>query len=255
MSLQYGIKEVLDCQILDYTTGAPKLFIDYAEATTTDVAGERLIITGGQGNFRQLAFDHTKTSTLKLTVPLVDLNLLALISGDTLSTAAQNIYIREVVTVSGGAATLSQTPLAGTTPSLFFLQGTRDNGTALTKVASAPAAGQFSITGSALTFNATDNNKQVVVWYQYATPSTSTKFSVKANKFTSSVKIIGKGLARDQVTDSDVATNILFYKAKAQQNFSVTMSSTAATTLELTFDLFAEKVGPDYVYSDFVFLT
>jgi len=256
MSLQYGIKEVMDLQALDYTTGNPLFFIDYATATTNAVASERTFITGGQGNGRLLAFDHTKTSELRLEIPLVDLNLLAALGGDSLVTGqAQNVYKREVLTVTGGSATLSQTPLAGTNPSVYFLNGTRDNGTALTKTASAPTAGQYSISGTTLTFNTADNNKQVVVWYQHATPSTVTKFSVKATKFAKAMRLIGVGIARDQVTEADVATNITFYKARPQGNFEITMSSADATTLSITFDLFAEKVGGDFVYADYVFMT
>jgi hypothetical protein len=246
----------MDLQFRDYATKNPLFFADYAEATSQDVAGERVFVNGGIGNPRLLAFDHTKTSDLKLTLPLVDLNLLALLSGDTISTGIQNIYKREVLTVSAGStATLSQTPLAGTTPSVFYLQGTRDNGTALTKVASAPTAGQYSISSATVTVNSADNGKQIVVWYQYATASSATNITVKASSFASAVQIVGTGLARDQVTETDVATNITFYKARPQNNFTITMSSTAVTTLELTFDLFAEKVGTDYVYADYVFLT
>ncbi len=256
MSLQYGIKEVMDLQLLDYTTGAPLLFIDYATATTNAVASERIFINGGQGAARLLAFDHSKTSELRLDIPLVDLNLLAALGGDTLTTgSAQNVYKREVVTITAGAATLSQTPLAGTTPSVYFLNGTRDNGQALTKVASAPAVNQYSITGANMTFNTSDNGKQAVVWYQHATPTTVSKFSIKTTKFAKAMKIAGVGIARDQVTEADVATNITFYKARPQGNFEITMSSTDATTLSITFDLFAEKVGGDYVYADYVFMT
>lgn len=256
MSLQYGIKEVLNCQFMDFTTGAPTFYVDYATASTNEVAGDRLFLTAGQGNYRLMAFDHSKTSTLKLSVPLVDLNMLALLTGDSLTTAAQTIFYREILTITAGAATLSQTPAGTTIPSIYFLTGSRDNGAALTKVASAPAAGQFAITGTALTFNATDNGKQVAVWYQYTTPSSTQKISLKANKFTKPVKIVGQGLAIDQVTEASVATNILFYKAKVQPNFTLTMSSTDYTKLELTFDLFAvQQSNGDYAYADYVFLT
>lgn len=49
MSLQYGIKEVMNLNFYDYATLAPLAYADYAEATTNDVAASRIMVEGGQG--------------------------------------------------------------------------------------------------------------------------------------------------------------------------------------------------------------
>jgi hypothetical protein len=255
MSNQYGIKEVLNLSFYDYATNNPLLYVDYAETTEIDNTGTRIDISGGQGNYRLLSFDHSKISTLKLKLPLVDTTLMAMLMGDTVATGAQNVFQREVVTVSAGTATLSQTPLTGTTPSVFYLNGARDNGTSLTKVASAPTAGQYSISGTTITVNTGDNGKQLVVWYQYATPTTTTKFSMKANKFATPMKVVGDGIVRDQVTGTDKAAKITIYNAKFKPNFNWAMSSTAATSLDMELDMYAVPQGSDLVYYDVVFLT
>lgn len=256
MSNQYGIKEVLNLQALDLNTNEPLFYIDYAKNTNTQNAGERLFVNGGQGNYRLMAFDHTKTSTLQLTLPLVDTALLALLTGDTISTGAQQVFHREVLEVgAAGAATLSKTPVSGTV-AVFPLVGERDNGTALTSSGSAPASGQYQLSGTSLTLNATEfpSGSSVVVWYQYTTPTTAQKISMKANKFTQAVKLVGDGIWMDQVTETAVATKVTYHKAKAQPNFTVSMAADAATSLELTFDLFAVKQGDDYSYYDTVLL-
>jgi hypothetical protein len=256
MSMQYGIKEVLNLQTYDFSTNNPLAFIDYAETTEIDNSGTRIDVTGGQGNYKLLCFDHSKTSSLKLSLPLADLTLLSLMMGDAVSTGAQNVMQREVWTVSGASSiTLSNPPVAGTTPTVYYLKDQRDNGTALTKVASAPTAGQYSITGSTITVNSADNGKQLVVWYQYATPSTTTKFSMKANKFVQPLKLVGNGIIRDQVTGTDRASVITIYNARIQPNFNLVMSSTSATKLDLTLDMYAVQQGSDLVYYDCVFLT
>jgi hypothetical protein len=255
MSNQIAIKEVLNLQILDYATGAPITYVDYASTSEIDNTGTRIDISGGQGNYRLVSFDHSKVSSMKLDLPLVDMNFLAAMMGDTVATGAQNLYQREVVTITAGSATLSQTPLTGTTPSLFFLQGTRDNGTALTSNATPSTSGQYNISGKNITFATADNGKQVVVWYQYASPTTTTKFSMKANKFVKPVKIIGNGIVRDQVDGTDKASVITIYNARFQQNFNLAMSSTNATTLQLVLDMYAVPQGNDLVYYDIVFLT
>lgn len=255
MSMQYGIKEVLNLQVLDLASGNPLTYIDYAETTEIDNTATRIDLSGGQGNYRLLSFDHSKISTMKMSLPLVDLNFLAAMMGDTVGTGAQNLFQREVVTVAAGSATLTQTPLSGASISAFYLQGSRDNGTPLTKASSAPTAGQFSITGKIMTFDAGDNGKQVVVWYQYASPDTATKFSMKANKFVKPIKIIGNGIVRDQADGTDKAAVITIYNARFQQNFNLAMSSANATKLDLTLDMYAVNQGTDLVYYDVVFLT
>lgn len=254
MSMQYGIKEVLNCQVFDLATGTPLTYIDYAETTEIDNTATRIDLNGGQGNYRLLSFDHTKLSTMKMSLPLVDLNFLAAMMGDTVGTGAQNLYKREVVTITAGAASLSETPLNGTVPSLFFLDGTRDNGTALTSNSTPTTTGQYNISGKNITFATVDNGKQVVVWYQYASPSTTTKFSMKANKFVKPVKIVGEGIFRDQADGSDKAAVITIYNARFQQNFNLAMSSTNASKLDLTLDMYAVNQGSDLVYYDVALL-
>lgn len=257
MSNQYGIKEVLNMQVLDLNTNEPLFYIDYAQNTTTENAGERLFLNGGQGNYRLLSFDHTKTSTLKLTVPLVDINLLAMLAGDTIATGAQDVFHREIVTVgASGAATLSQTPIAGSI-AVFPLVGERDHGTALTAAAGTPTTGEYKLAGTALTVDATEfpSGSRLVAWYQYNTPVTAKKFTMAANKFAQAVKIVGDGLWVDQVSEVTVPTKVTYHKAKPQQAFNVAMSADSATTLELTFDLFAvQQAGGVYSYYDTVLL-
>ena len=256
MGLQYGIKEVLNVGLVDFATKKPILYTDYATASTNEVQGERTFISGGQGNYRLMAFDHSKTSTLQMTFPLVDLKLLALALGDDLIQGAGTVYAREVLTVTSGKVTVSQTPIDNTI-SVFALQGLRDNGTEYTKVASAPTSTQFAWTSGSkdITFNTSENGKQVVVWYQYNTVSTAQKFTIKANKFPKMLTIFGEGLFRDQETDVDRAVRVNFFKAKPQQNVTLTMSSENTTTLEITFDLFAVKdASGDYAYAEYVLL-
>lgn len=255
MSNQYGIKEVLNLQCFDLATGNPLYYIDYAETSEIDNKAQRLDGFGGQGAYKLISFDYQKLSSMKLKLPLVDTNLLASLMGDTVSTAIQNVFQREVVTVVAGVATLSQTPLAGVVPTAFYLSGSRDNGLPLAKVASAPTAAQFSITGSAMTFNIADNGKQVVVWYQYATPSTTTKFSMKANKFVTPMKLVGTGIVRDQITGQDKTSIITIYNARFKQDFNLTMAMSAMTSLDLELDMYATLQGNDQVYYDFVILT
>jgi hypothetical protein len=249
MGLQYGIKEVLDTNILDFKTKKPLAFIDYATASTNENTGERLDLTGGRGNAKQMSFDHSKASTFQLTVPLVDLNLLSILTGDDVQTGVGEIFKREVLTVTNEAevlsVTLSKVPVG--TVSIFKLEGLRDAGAEVTHTVTGQKA---TITTGAL------EGDEVIAFYQYAAPATSKKISVKTTKFPKAVEIFGLGLARNQEDEQDYPCHVHVFKARPQNNFTFTMSGTEATNLELTFDLYEVKdANGEGQYIDYIFET
>lgn len=254
MGLQYGIKEVLNAQIVDYATGAPITYVDYAETSNQVSKAVRTDIRGGVGGYKLMSFDSQKDLNFQLTVPLVDLNLMSMIAGDSLqSSVAANVFQREVLTVDAShSVTLTQTPIG--TPSVYTLTGIRDNGTSFTVTGSAPTTGQFQITGKAVTFF-TDvaQGTQIVVLYQYATTN-SKKFSIKANKFPKTVAIHADAIFRNQETDTDQAVKILIYKARPKSDFTITMDMANPTKLQMDFDLYPVDQNGDKVYIDYVLL-
>jgi len=251
MGLQYGIKEVLDVNVLDFKTKEPLFFADYASATTNENAAERLDINGGRGNAKQMSFDHTKTSTFTLTLPLVDLNTLALLAGEDVVTGSGvgKIFKREVLTVEDNAGTLevelSQTPVGEV--QLYKLEGLRDKGEEFTGTVSGTTV---TVTTPAVA------GEEVIAFYQYAAPATAKKVSIKSTKFPKAVEIFGTGLARNQEDEQDYPCHVHVFKARPQANFTFTMEGTAATNLEIVFDLYEVKdANGDGQYIDYIFET
>ena len=249
MGLQFGIKEVYNLNIVDFATNKPFIYVDYAEATTNENTAERTSLKGGQGYYKLMDFDHSKESTLKLTVPLVDIKLLAMLAGDDLVEGATSVFKREELTVAdnGGKMkiTLSETPI-GKTVVVHKLEGLRDYGKEVTV---------SNVTGNKVELTGVADGEKVVVFYQYSSPATAKKFSIKANKFPKTVKIFGDGLWRDQETGMDKAVKMMIHKAKPQANFTLTTSGSDVTTLEITFDLYPIKdADGDMSYIDYVVL-
>lgn len=249
MGLQFGIKEVYNLNIVDFATNKPFIYVDYAEATTNENTAERTSLKGGQGYYKLMDFDHSKESTLKLTVPLVDIKLLAMLAGDDLVEGATSVFKREELTVAdnGGEMkiTLSETPIDKTVV-VHKLEGLRDYGKEVTV---------SNVTGNKVELTGVADGEKVVVFYQYSSPATAKKFSIKANKFPKTVKIFGDGLWRDQETGMDKAVKMMIHKAKPQANFTLTTSGSDVTTLEITFDLYPIKdADGDMSYIDYVVL-
>lgn len=256
MSMQYGIKEVLNCVINDFATKKPLVYTDYAETSSNENQAERVFLEGGQGAYRLMAFDYKKTSTFKLTLPLVDLKMMALLAGEDLATGAADVFKREELVVTTNKVTLSETPVDGTL-FVYELKDQRDNGAEFTAavVPATPTATEYALNAKELTFDATNNGKTVVVFYQYATANTARKISIKANKFPKAVSIHGDGLWQDQVSETAQAVKVIVHKAKVQPNFTITMDMANPTKLELTFDLFAVKsANGDLAYIDYILL-
>jgi hypothetical protein len=107
MGLQFGIHEVANLNIADFATNKPFIFADYAEVSSNEVSATTDELRGGQGNFLITTANHTKKSDLKVTLPAVDLKMLAMLAGSDLATAAGNAFQREVKTVTGGKITRS----------------------------------------------------------------------------------------------------------------------------------------------------
>lgn len=249
MGLQFGIKEVYNLNILDFATNKPFIYVDYAGATTNENTAERTSLKGGQGYYKLMDFDHSKESTLKLTVPLVDIKLLAMLAGDDLAEGATSVFKREELPVADDAGkkkiTLSETPIDKTVV-VHKLEGLRDYGKEVTV---------SNVTGNKVELTGVADGEKVVVFYQYSSPATAKKFSIKANKFPKTVKIFGDGLWRDQETGMDKAVKMTVHKAKPQANFTLTTSGSDVTTLEITFDLYPIKnADGDMSFIDYVVL-
>lgn len=252
MGLQFGIKEVYNLTIVDFATDKPFIYVDYAGATTNENTAERTSLKGGQGYYKLMDFDHSKESTLKLTVPLVDIKLLAMLAGDNLVEGATSIFKREELTVTHFWGSdhmgilLSETPIDEGTVVVHKLEGLRDYGKEVTVTI---------VEDNAVALTGVEPEEKVVAFYQYSSPATAKKFSIKANKFPKTVKIFADGLWRDQETGMDKAVKMMIHKAKPQANFTLTTSGSDVTTLEITFDLYPIKDdGGDMSYIDYVVL-
>ena len=254
-SKQLGIKEVLNIDIKDFATGDSKFYADYASNTSIEATAERLDLRGGQGNYKLLSFDHTKDMMMRCELPLVDLEFLSYLTGKPLEIGSVAVPKREVLIVGATPELeLASTPVSDL--KIYILTNDRDNGTE--QIAGTPASNEneYSITGATVTLNATTaaEGTKFVVSYKYNTISTETRtMTFTADKFPGYVTINGYGFVTDQVDGNDYAVVFECLKAKPKNNWTISLSSTEATVLNIEFDLYSVDTndgngGIDKVY-------
>lgn len=249
-SNQLAIKEVLNFEVFNYTTGVPVFFVDYAEQANLEFNAERLDLRGGQGNYKLVSFDYSKDATLKSRLPLVDLNFLAVLGGTPMVTGTATVQKREILTSSGATPTITLTATPTSGLKIYTLSGDRDNGTEQVEGTPSSQENQYSISGAVVTLNATSGvaGTQFAVNYKYSAAATTKTITYYANRMVDYYRIVCYGLVTDQVTGATYPTVIDIAKCKPKQNYTVSMSSTAATMLEIDWDIYPVASGNDKLF-------
>lgn len=93
----YGMKDAANLTLVDKKTGKVVLFVDYANATSSEWTAERVFAT--KKGTQAIAWDSNRTGTLTVDTEIFDLSYLALAIGSDVEKGANDIFKREPVTV------------------------------------------------------------------------------------------------------------------------------------------------------------
>lgn len=249
----YGIKEVMNLDIFkfnpDIKKAEPLAYIDYAQATGLEHSANRTEVRGGWGNALLVTFDDTKTASMTLTLPLVDMRLLTAITGDEYL-EEQGVYKRRDVSLvkdggTGHYIVLSREPLNDS----LFVNILKDEveGKSLEVIErgnTSPASDKCSIVIEQdevrLYMNKADAplDTEVVARYSYLTTSKLGTFSYQASTSPKPISMSGVAKFRNKVTGVDELFDFTGYKMQFRQDYNITFSATDVTTLELTVDFY-----------------
>ncbi len=252
---QFGIKEVMSLAITDYVSKAPIAYIPYATETTVGTTSERLDLKGGQGNYSLTSWDHTKEMSLNINLPLVDLTLLGHLTGSGMTTGATTAHDDDLYITEGATPTitLKATPISGTLK-LYVMNSDYDIGEEQLAGTPASTPNKYSITGKTVTLNGTTApaGTKILAMYDYTTDANANLITVLADKFNEFVRVTGTGVWRNTVSGADEVVSFDFKKVKFKPNFTLTQSSTDATSLDLEADLYFVTSGLDKIYANIV---
>lgn len=229
---RFANRDVCDVSILDYVTQKPIMYIDYANATSTDLTGENVYAYGGHGHVKRVTFSGERAGTLTIETQVQSFELYQLITGGTLSDTAK-IVKREVLTAGSDGLTLSATPVAN---SVNVYAADDDCGTAI----EASASGT-KVTGTGIT-----NGKSFIVYYIEEKNGVKV-VSIGAKSFPTNVTIHGETYMTTESGET-IPYRMIAWKAQAQANAQFGFSNTGdPQTLTITFDLMADTKNGDKI--------
>lgn len=240
----YGIKDAANVIVIKKSTSKPIIRADYATTSENTWTSEQVYAMSK--NTKAIRWDHTKESTIKMSMEIFDLKWLSMLSGSDFVTGSTNILVSEILTVgASNTANLSATPVTGSL-SLFKLDS--DNLTHLNEqTLGEPSTTQdtYSVANViGLTFNATScpDTTKVVAYYLKASAVTSKKMTILSTAFPYSVELYLDTMIRD--TDgNDSYVQLHYPNCKARGNFNISLSAKDITKLDVEFDIFKESTS------------
>jgi hypothetical protein len=237
MASKFGIRQAAEVTLRTLSTKKPFLHMGDCLTDERAVTGETSYARG-KNNAKKISFDGTRDGTLTITTQLITQEIMAMLAGSTVVTGAENQFKRVIVTASGTSSlTVSGTPVSTATTFVFPL--------------ASDGVDSASISVSAVSANTVTctvvSGTQYVVYYAIAGSANNKTVTLNTNNFPSACNILADSVVTqidDNDTETIVATQVEYFKAKAQPNYTISRSETGEpTTLSIVFDLFSDADG------------
>lgn len=201
------------------------LFGDTMLDTSIENAISNTDVRAGQGNMLQYIYYHSAELTVAVNNAQFSLNQLALAVGSDITTGA-DVFTTETVTVANGAGTVSKTPLASQTSTIYGWVAYNGGNT----------TDRVTFSGKNFTLADTSYSGDVCVRY-YANDAAAKQITIKANMIPKIVKLILKA----QLCSSDDSRNkigdvlVTIYRAQASGAFTFSMTPDGVASTPLNF--------------------
>lgn len=229
---RFANRDVCDIIISDYVTGKPIMYIDYANANSTELTGEAVYAYGGHNHVKRVTFQGERAGTLTLESQIQTFELYQLITGGTFSDSA-NFVKREKLVCTEGVLTLSNVP-SNDTVNVYLASD--DCGEAIEATVSEK---EVTVTGGV------DGTAYVVY---YTTNLDGVKaLSIGANNFPTDVRIDGETFMKTE-SGMLVPYKMVAWKAAVQPNITWGFANSGdPQSLTITFDLMPDFQNDDRI--------
>ena len=218
------VDQVTQVQVFNISTGALLGNFNKLQKVSFNVSVNQQGVHGGNSGYPIYMLDGDKDSKISLEGVSLSLSLLQLLTGGTFTSGSTTVPSTETITIAA-TNTLVQTPVA-LSDAVYF----KTDLTPLTRVASAPTAGQYSIATNVLTFNAADVGKEAIVVYDY-TAAGGEVIAILNNSKSTPFKLIAHATVKqDDISTTDVPIRIVAYKCQLVGSFNLDFQRKQAST-------------------------
>ena len=228
---KFGAKEVMDCTLYDMETGKPVIFFDTLKTSEIAVTSEKVYARGGKGNNKLITWDLNKEATLTIEDALISPKSLELVTGMATQVGAQKITMRQDTVYEGGVDKGDLYPLTASSTGAITLAFTPNEEAANILVYEVEddcgtpidMAGA-TLSGTTLTVAAA-KNKKVVVYYTYQSSAETETYTVAADKFSGTYKLVGDTVIRNANTGKDEAFQVVIPNLKWSSELTLGFSA------------------------------
>ena len=255
---KFGAKEVMDVVFYDIATNKPVLFLDTLKTSSIETTAQEVYATGGKGDSRLVGWEYDKQVSMAMQDALLSPKSIELVTGVATKTGIQAISMRQntefdvtdpvnpvdkgsyfPLKASGtGAIQLAYTPLESAA-NIWVYEKDKDG------VAGEEKVGTLS--GTILTVP-TLANKEVVVYYSYNSKATAEVYTVAADKFGGTYKVVGNTFLRNETTGADEKFQMVIPKAKLKSGFNLNFSSDSEPSVfDMNLEILKDSKTPTMI--------
>ena len=240
----YGLKDCANLTVKSKETNKIKLYADYAKTSTIEFTSES--VYAYNKNTKAVRWDKNREGTFKTTMEIFNMDIIAMLFGSELEEKQIPFMKREVCPVKGGKATLTTQDTIKTGSLAVYKLDISDMKTNLkeqTVGTPTSAENTYSISEKVITLNTTtfpDDTGYVACYYMVDTNAQT--FAVDNVSFPGGYEIYGDTALRNtEQVDEFVQFELM--NVKPQSNVTLTMDVDNVCSLEVTWDILADKNG------------
>lgn len=241
----YGIKDAANIILKKKSDSTIALRADYATVSNVEWTADQVYAMSK--STRVIRWDFNKQSKVKMTMEVFDLTWLSILSGSDFVTGSTEIMTAQYLTTDGSnQVTLAATPVAGSVIAYkLAADGITYNQADVQTEGSSSNAGEFSRTNAQITFNSASvpASTDVVVFYLKNSGATSKKLTIAADSFPVNYEMWMDTYIRPKGGADDEYVQWHYFDVKPMTNFTVTMSASDITKLDVEFDVFKNSLG------------
>ena len=240
----YGLKDCANLTVKSKETNKIKLYADYAKTSTIEFTSES--VYAYNKTTKAVRLDKNREGTFKTTMEIFNMDIIAMLFGSELEEKQIPFMKREVCQVKGGKATLTtQDTIKTGTLAVYKLDSSDMKTNLKEQTVGTPTSAEntYSISEKVITLNTTtfpDDTGYIACYYMVDTKAQT--FTVDNVSFPGGYEIYGDTALRntDQV---DEFVQFELMNVKPQSNVTLTMDVDNVCSLEVTWDILADKSG------------